>query len=139
MNVDQIILGAVQEGVCAELGSTNPYKPEDKKQHAGWEQGHKRAIEDHRQREKYTSLSWFRKAKCKIGLHRYNLSKIPGRPHINPKTGDIDRRDPIIEKYTCVYCGDVYFIGLDGGSRERQARQKRFRERMGYKGRRNKQ
>lgn len=56
--------------------------------------------------------SLIRRIVCKIGFHKYSLKYIPGRPHINPKTGNIDRRDPIIEKYTCIYCDDTYFLGL---------------------------
>ena len=104
LHPNQAILGAVQLGFCADLETANPYEPEDKKRYLGWEQGHKRAIEEHRQRQKYDNLSLFRKVLCGIGIHKYNLTHVPGRPHIDPKTGNIDRRDPIIKKYTCVYC-----------------------------------
>ena len=136
MIVDQIILGAVQEGMCAKPNEVNPYSPSDKKQFMGWEQGHKTAIKDYQQREKYANLSWFCKLKCLIGRHRYHLTKIPGRPHIDPKTRSIDRRDPIIEQYVCVYCDKTYFINLDGGPEERKRRQVRFAKQMGYDKRR---
>lgn len=111
LHPDQAILGAVQLGACADLNETNPYEPEDKKRHLGWKQGHSRVIEEHRQYRRWDNVSWFRKILCRIRIHRYTLKRIPGRPHIDPKTGNIDRRDPIIKKYTCV-CGDVYFLGL---------------------------
>lgn len=110
LHPNQVILGAVQLGACADLNDVNPYKPEDKKRYLGWEQSHLRVVEEHRQRQIWDNASWFRKILCTIGIHRHSLKRIPGRPHID-KTGKIDRRDPIIEKYTCV-CGDVYFLGL---------------------------
>lgn len=111
LHPDQTILEAVQLGTCAAPDDTNPYKPEDKKRFLGWEEGHKRSIEEHEREQKYNSLSFFRKIKCKIGFHKYKLKRISGRPHINPKTHSIDRRDPIIKKYTCIYCDETYFIG----------------------------
>lgn len=111
LHPDQVILGAVQEGTCADVNDANPYEPEDKKRFLGWEQGHKRAIEEYEQQQKHDSLSLSRTIKCKLGFHNYILKKIPGRPHIDPK-GTITRRDPIIKKYTCVYCDNVYFLGL---------------------------
>lgn len=107
----QVILGAVQLGACADLDDINPYEPEDKKRYLGWEQGHSRVIKEHRQQQIRDSASWFRKIMCRIGFHKHHLKRIPGRPHIDPETGNVDKRDPIIEKYTCV-CGDIYFIGL---------------------------
>jgi len=112
LHPDQMILGAVQLGRCASLDDTNPYEPKDKKRYFGWQQGHESAIEEYRQQQKYNNAPSFRKILCKIGWHKYSLKHIPGRPHIDPKTSNIDRRDPIIEKYTCVYCNDVYFTGL---------------------------
>ncbi len=112
LHPDQTILGAVQIGTCADVSAVNPYEPKDKKRYLGWEQGHERAIKEYQQQQKYNNLSLFRKAMCIIGFHKHSLKLIPGRPHINPKTGNIDKRDPIIKKYTCVYCDDVCFIGL---------------------------
>jgi len=111
LHTDQVILGAVQLGACADLNDVNPYKTEDKKRYLGWQQGHSRVIEENRHQQEWEKVSWIRRVKCKIGLHQHRLKRIPGRPHIDPKTGKIDRRDPIIEKYTCI-CGDVYFLGL---------------------------
>lgn len=111
LHPNQEILGAVQLGACADLNDTNPYEPDDKKRYAGWEQGHSNVIEEHRHRQEWDNVSWFRKIMCKVGFHKHRLKRIPGRPHIDPKTGNIDRRDPIIEKYTCL-CGDIYFLGL---------------------------
>lgn len=119
LHPNQTILGAVQLGTCADLNTTNPYEPEDKKRYLGWEEGHQRAIKEHQQQQKYNP-SFFRSVLCKIGFHQYSLRRIPGRPHINPKTGNIDRRDPIIKKYTCVFCNDVYFIGLLAQKRSNQ-------------------
>ena len=112
LHPDQTILGAVQLGTCAEADEVNPYQSDDKKRYLGWEQGHKRAIANFQQEQQWDNLSLFRKLMCKIGIHKYSLKRIPGRPHIDPKSGNIDRRDPIVKKYTCVYCDDVYFIGL---------------------------
>ena len=136
MIVDQAILGAVQEGICANINDTNPYNPDDKKKYIGWDQGHKTAIRDHQQRENYAEHSWFRKLLCKLGKHRGFVTKIPGRPHIDYKTGNIVSRDPIITKYTCSCCGEVRFINLDGGPQERKRRQARFAKQMGYNKRR---
>lgn len=111
LHPNQTILSAVQLGMCSNPNDTNPYEPEDKKKHLGWEQGHERVVEEHQRQQKYNKLPLSRKILCKIGIHKYSLSRIPGRPHVNPKTGNIDRRDPIIKKYTCD-CGDVYFLGL---------------------------
>ena len=130
IHCDQVILRTVQEGTCANVNDTNPYSPDDKKKHLGWDQGHKTAIRDHQQRENYTKHSWFRKLMCKLGKHRGFVTKIPGRPRI--VNGDIVSRDPIITKYTCSCCGEVRFINLDGGPEARKARQARFAEQMGY-------
>ncbi len=112
LHPNQEILGAVQLGACADLSDVNPYEPEDKKKYLGWQQGHSRVIEENQLQQKRVGSSWFRKLMCKLGIHKYNLKRVPGRPHINPQTGNIDRRDPIIEKYTCICCSDVYFLGL---------------------------
>jgi hypothetical protein len=109
---NQVILGAVQVGACAALDEANPYKPEDEQRYLGWEEGHKRVVEEYYQQQRYNNASLFRKFLCSVGLHNYRLKRIPGRPHIDAKTGNIDRRDPIIKKYTCGCCGDVYFVGL---------------------------
>lgn len=111
LHPNQEILSAVQLGTCADLNEENPYKPRDKKRYLGWQQGHERVIEEHRLQRQRNDTSWFRKIMCKIGFHKHKLKRIPGRPHIDTQTGNIDRRDPIIEKYTCV-CGDIYFLGL---------------------------
>ena len=111
LHPNQEILGAVQEGTCAEFGNTNPYEPEDKKRYLGWEQGYKNVVREHKEQQEWANTSRWQKLKCRLGFHKYILKKIPGRPHINPK-GEIDRRDPIIKKYTCICCNDVYFIGL---------------------------
>ena len=114
----QEILGAVQEGTCSEPNDINPYKPEDVKKYCGWKQGYENAVKDHKLQQKIDGLSLLDKLKCRIGIHKYKLKRIPGRPHINPKTGKIDRRDPIIKKYTCVRCNDTYFIGLNRRKRK---------------------
>lgn len=114
LHPNQKILFAVQLGACSGLHGTNPYEPEDKKMFLGWEQGHSRVIKEHEEQQKWANASFFRNILCKVGIHKHALKRVPGRPHINPKSGDIDRRDPIIEKWTCVYCPDVYFIGLRG-------------------------
>ena len=134
VHCDQIILGAVQEGTCADIDAINPHTPDDKKKYIGWDQGHKTAIRDHQQRENYAEHSWFRKLLCKLGKHRGFVTKIPGWPRI--VNGNIVSRDPIITKYICSCCGEVRFINLDGGPQERKRRQARFREQMGYDKRR---
>lgn len=98
LHPDQTILGAVQEGACASPNDTNPYEAEDKKRYLGWQQGHESAIKEYQQQQRYSNISLFRKILCKIGWHKYNLTRVPGRPHINPKTSNIDRRDPILLK-----------------------------------------
>lgn len=113
LHPNQIILGAVQEGRCAELSDINPYTLEDRKRRLGWEQGHYRSIKEHERCQRYANLSWFRKVLCKLGVHKHILKLVPGRPHINRQTGAIDRRDPVIKRYTCD-CGDVFFVGLRG-------------------------
>ncbi len=112
LHVNQDILGAVQLGACSAIDDTNPYEPEDKKRYLGWKQGHKRAVEERQQQKRWSDSSWFCKLMCKLGIHRCALTRVPGRPHIDWNTGLIDRRDPIISKYTCVCCGDVHFEGL---------------------------
>jgi len=114
LHPNQEILGAVQLGTCAGINDTNPYQPEDKKKYFGWKQGHERAIENHQEYLRWKNAPWYRKAMCKIGAHKYSLKRIPGRPHIDPKTGNIDGRNPIIKKYTCIYCPDTRFVGLGG-------------------------
>ena len=113
LHVDQTILSAVQQGTCAEFGKTNPYKPENKKRFLGWEQGYENVIKGHEHQQKIQICSFYRRFLCCIGIHKYHLKLIPGRPHINPQTRDIDSRDPIIKKYVCIYCDETYFIGLD--------------------------
>ncbi len=111
LHVDQTILGAVQLGECANLNDTNPYEPTDRKRYLGWQEGHKRVIAEHQQWQKHNNLSLFRKIMCKTGFHKYSLKRIPGRPHIDSKTGNINGRDSVIKKYTCD-CGAVCFEGL---------------------------
>ena len=113
LHPNQVILGAVQLGICSEINDANPYEPEDDKRQLGWKQGHSRVIEEHQQYQRWDKASWLRKILCKVGFHKYHLKRIPGRPHIDPKTSNIDRRDLIIEKYICI-CGDIYFSGLSG-------------------------
>ena len=108
----QAIIGTIQEGRCADISDTNPYSPEDKKKHLAWGYGHERTVGEHEQQQKYACLPFWRKALCKIGLHKYTLKRIPGRPRI--KDNEIVGRDPIINKYTCIYCPAVYFVGLNG-------------------------
>ena len=112
LHVNQTILGAVQEGRCSKLGDVNPYEPDDKKRYLGWEQGHKSVLQAHEERQRYKNSPWYRKVLCKLGIHNYSVSYIPGRPHINPQTGNIIGRDPIITKYTCVCCSYDYCVGL---------------------------
>lgn len=128
LHVNQIILGAVQEGECSKLDDENPYKQNDVERYEGWKQGHKRIIQDHKQQERYANSSAWQKILCFFGVHKYNLQRIPGRPHIDCGTGLILRRDPVIEKYTCLCCGKTYFINLDGGEQERKRRLREFRK-----------
>ena len=114
LHPNQIILGAVQEGKCSNIDDINPYEISDKKRYMGWEQGHKTTIKEYKEQQKYNNLSFFRKVICKMGFHKYKLKCVPGRPHINPITNNIDRHDPIIKKYKCIYCSATYFIGLNG-------------------------
>ena len=110
LRVDQTILGAVQQGTCAELGDVNPHKPEDKKRFLGWEQGYKNVVREHNLQQRLNNRSLCRRFLCCIGIHKYRLKLVPGRPHIG-KGGNIDRRDPIVKKYICIYCDDTYFVG----------------------------
>ncbi len=114
LHVNQTILGEVQIGRCSGLDDVNPYEPQDRKRYLGWEQGHKTMIESHRQHKKHKAMPWYRKILCQIGVHKYTLKLIPGRPRIGFQTGLSIGRDPIIKKYVCD-CGDTYFIGLGGG------------------------
>ncbi len=112
---NQEILGAVQEGECSEIDEVNPYAAEDKRKYLGWEAGHERMVAEIAQEEKWGNLSWYRKLRCRLGIHKYKMKRVRGRPHINPKLegpSKIDGRDPVVKKYTCIFCGDVYFIGL---------------------------
>ena len=109
---NQVILGAVQQGKCSDPDDINPFDIADRKRHAGWEQGHKSMVADLVMRQKYNDVPVWQKIKCKIGLHKYNLSHVPGRPHI--RNNRIIGRDPIIKKYTCIHCPAVYFVGLSG-------------------------
>ncbi len=109
IHVDQDILGAVQKGTCAEPNDTNPYEVTDIKRFEGWKQGHKSAVAEQEQIQKWESTSLFRKILCKVGIHKDRLTKIPGRPHI--KAGKIVSRDSIIKKFTCIHCDNVHFIG----------------------------
>ena len=108
----QEIVAVIQEGRCSGVNGTNPYAPEDRKRYLGWEYGHERTVTEHRQKQQHDDLPLWRKLLCKIGFHEYALKRVPGRPHI--KNNRIVGRDPIIKKYSCVYCPAVYFVGLDG-------------------------
>lgn len=112
LSVDQTILGAVQEGTCAEIDAVNPYSMEDKKRYFGWKEGHEGAVKDYNQQKKYDSLTSWQKFKCWLGIHEYTIKKLPGRPHIDNATGDIISRDPIVKKYTCIYCNDSFLVGV---------------------------
>ena len=112
LHPNQTILSAVQEGTCSAIDDINPYETGDKKRYLGWQQGHENVTREHQQQQKYNESSLLRRLLCKIGLHKYQCKHIPGRPHINPKTGEMDRRDPIIKKYTCICCDYTYFVGL---------------------------
>ena len=114
LHPNQIILGAVQIGKCSDINDINPYNISNKKKYMGWEQGHETVIKEYKEQQKYNNLSFFRKFLCKIGFHKYSLKCIPGRPHINSINNNIDRRDPIIKKYKCIYCPATHFIDLDG-------------------------
>ncbi len=114
LHPNQEILGAVQQGMCSQVDDANPFEATDTKRFMGWQQGHDRMARGSRQQQEYDNLSWWRKAKCWAGFHVYNLTRVPGRPHINPVMGNIDRRDFIIKKYSCAYCPATFFIGLDG-------------------------
>lgn len=100
---DQTILGAVQIGTCSDINDANPYEKKDSERYMGWEEGHNRAVEIHRLQEKWAALPLYRKILCKLSFHKYRVKLIPGRPHIG-SGGNIDRRDPIIKRYICIYC-----------------------------------
>jgi hypothetical protein len=104
LHPNQDILGAVQEGRCSGLSDANPYEPDDKKRYLGWEEGHKAVIKNHKLQIKWNGLPWYRKLLCKIGFHDYRYKLVPGRPHYNPQTRQIDRRDPIIRVPICKHC-----------------------------------
>ncbi len=118
----QAIIGTIQEGRCADIAETNPYVHEDQKKRLAWEYGHESTVKEHQQQQRHDSLSVWRKLLCKVGLHKYNLKRVPGRPHI--KDNEIVGRDPIINKYTCIYCPATYFVGLNSKRRNPMTTQK---------------
>jgi len=71
-----------------------------------------------------------------MGLHEYTLKKIPGRPYIDNEKGLITARDPIIKKYTCIYCDNTFFKGLDGDRNSPTNRKIRQSVRRNYRPRR---
>ncbi len=109
LHVNQDILGAVQRGECSEPNDKNPYEVTDLKRFEGWKQGHKSVVTEQEQMQRWGKTPLLRKVLCKVGIHKDKLQKIPGRPHI--KAGKIVARDPVIKKFTCIYCGNVHFIG----------------------------
>ena len=44
--------------------------------------------------------------------YKWQIDHIIPKKYIDTETGKIDGRDPIIKKYTCIYCDDTYFIGM---------------------------
>lgn len=112
LHVNQEILGAVQQGQCSELNDENPYSQEDKKKFAGWKEGHSEVVARQAKLQKYLKFSGWRHFLCAIGFHKYYPKLVPGRPKV--RGCKIVGRDPLIKKFVCSCCSDVYFIGLAG-------------------------
>ncbi len=127
------ILEAVKHGAGSNEGDLNPYKPEEKRKHAGWQAGYKRAREEDAYAIHWNRFPWWRRALCSIGLHKHEFkNRVPGRPHINPTTSMINGRDDPIFIYECHYCLDRVFGNLCGSKIDQDKRRKEFRKRRSH-------
>lgn len=112
--MDIVVVNGLQDGECADLDAKNPYSIEDKKSYHAWKIGHDKAIEDNKIQLRWKNTTKWQKVKCKIGIHNFEVIKIHGRPHIDYQTGNIISRDRIITRFTCIYCNETCFDGLNG-------------------------
>jgi len=66
---------------------------------------------------------------CRVCFERTYIKKetIPGRPHINCRTSEIEGRDADITKKTCSKCGETSFINLAGSPKDQARNRRRFR------------